>query len=138
MKFPDSSKSTFSEVCAELDFSNSRSAANLPPNVIVSSRNGDSGTSCASVILVILSSYFLISFPVRNVNSRICRSGNDCTANLSPSREKVRDAGTDFDFLKSYRSVLDLKSNTSMGFTKSPLGCQYSIIPPVSTDTTQS
>lgn len=83
-------------------FSNSLSAVRRAPNVIVSSLKGESavGDCCNDVIVGILSSYFRIHFPVRKLKTRICRSGKDCVANLSPSRENVNDEGTDFAYTR--------------------------------------
>jgi hypothetical protein len=77
-------------------FSSSLSAASLAPSVIVSSLKGESGDCWDSVIVVILSSYFRRHFPVRKLKTRICLSGKDWVANLSPSRENVNEDGTDF------------------------------------------
>ena len=69
---------TLVEGSAEVVFSSSLSAAKRAPNVIVSSLKGESREDCwVSVIVAILSSYFLIHFPVRKLKMRICRSGKD-------------------------------------------------------------
>ena len=78
-------------------FSSSRSAASRAPNAITSSFRGEVAVDCWRAVIVEMdSSYFRRHFPVLNAKIRICLSGKEKVANLSPSREIVRVEGTDF------------------------------------------
>ena len=137
--------------------SNSLSTANRLPNSMSSTRCTAVPACCISWIASRDSSYFRESFPLRNENTRICRSGKEKVTKEEESGESVIHVGVDFvysnnynlshskkmlvTFLNSYRSVSLLyfqSFETFLGNEKGSTGCQYSTKPPSSAEITVS
>jgi hypothetical protein len=81
-----------------------------------------------------------IIFPLRKLNTRICRSIALSATKCVWSGERVMQVGVVRDFLNSYRSVDDLKDQNpgAVGGSQGSCGCQYSRKPEVSAERTVS
>src|SRR5258708_6263485 len=139
-KFPLSSHTAFIVASARSSASISFSIASRRPNSISSTRYTAVPACCISWTAWRLSSYLRIIFPLRKLNTRICRSVALSVTKCVWSGERVMLVGVVRDFLNSYRSVEDLKDQNPgvVGGSHGSCGCQYSRKPEVSAERTVS